>query len=37
MEIIKVDGKVYQGNVDTLLTPMSPSVFYFAYGDNDTG
>lgn len=33
MEIIKVNGNIYQGNVDTLLTPMMYSGFYFAYGN----
>ena len=29
LSIIKVNGKTYQGNVDTLITPSEPSPYYF--------
>lgn len=35
MEIIKVDGNIYQGNVDTLLASAELSGFYFAYNNSD--
>lgn len=30
LSMVKVNGNVYQGNVDTMVTPSEPSPFYFA-------
>lgn len=35
VSIVKVDGKVYEGNIDTMLTPDVSDGMYFAHDDTD--